>query len=143
MKIRKATKKDFKQISQIVEKEFNRIFREKWTDSTSLNFVKYFDKIATIYVAEEDKKVVGFVIGRIEAIGEGFAMVIEGLGVDSKYQKRGIGKKLIKKIEDYAKSKDVYLIYLTTRKKIPAVKFYEKLKFKKSKDVVILGKRLK
>lgn len=143
MKIRKATKKDLGQISKVVKTEFDRIFKEKWSDSTSIQFVKYFYKIGIIYIAEDKQKILGFIIGRLEPIGEGMAMVVEGLAVDSKYQKKGIGSLLVKKLEEYAKSKKVYLTYLTTRKGIPAVKFYEKMKFKKSKDVVILGKRLR
>jgi aminoglycoside 6'-N-acetyltransferase I len=143
MKIRKATKKDLKQISKIVKNEFDRIFKEKWSNSTSIQFVNYFYKIGIIYVAEDKQKVLGFIIGRLEPIGEGIAMVVEGLAVDSKHQKKGIGSLLIKKLEEYSKSKKVYLTYLTTRKNIPAVKFYEKMKFKKSKDVVILGKKLR
>jgi len=143
MKIRKATKKDFEQIIKILRKEFEKAVKEKWTYSLAMQFVKYFSKLAVIYVAEEDKKIIGFIIGRLEPIAQGIAMVVEGLAVDSRHQEKGVGRSLINKLESYSKIKKVYLIYLTTRKNIPAVKFYKKTKFKKSKDVVILGKRLR
>lgn len=143
MKIRKATKKDFKQLAQIAKDEYKRTFKEKYTDQSALRLITHFSKIAMSYVAEIDKKAVGFIIGRLEPRETSWAMVVEELAVDKKYQQKGIGKALILKIEQYARSKKAHLIYLTTSKKAPAAKFYSKMKYKPAKNVIIFGKRLR
>lgn len=143
MKIRKAKPKDFRQIAQIVKNEYKITYKEKYTDMSALRLVKYFYKLGTIYVAEIDKKVVGFIAGRFEPREIGWAMVVEEFAVDSNYQRQGIGRKLMKKMEQLAKSSKVYMIYLLTHKTAPAEKFYRAVGYQEYKDAVVFSKRLK
>lgn len=63
---------------------------------------------------------------------------LETMFVDEKYRKKGIGKSLIKAVEDWAKSKfkDDFVIEITAIKSnINAVKFYKDLGYEEQKIV--------
>lgn len=71
-----------------------------------------------IYVAEEENEVVGFVSGRVEQSTDEIELIekkvfyISNLVVLPKFQKHGIGKALLAKVEDYAKSLNLKLIQI-------------------------------
>jgi len=144
MKIRKAKKQDFKYMAQILKTEYRKApWNEKWTEKQALKTILYLSKIGIIHVAEINNKIAGFIICRTEPWAEGSYLVIEEFVVDSKYQRKGIGKALIKKIEEYSRKSKVKVIYFTTHRKAPAVKFYKKMGYTPSKEAVIFGKKLK
>ena len=57
MKIRKATKKDIKEIAKLMLKEFSKPpFKEKTTINSVIKSLNYYFKIGKAFVAFEDKK---------------------------------------------------------------------------------------
>lgn len=144
MKIRKATKKDFKRIAELMKKEYvKKPYKEKWTISNGLKTLNYYKKIANIYVGIIEKKIVGFVIFRYEYYNTGFSTMVKEIVVDSKIQGKGVGKVLMNKVEADSKKKKCNIVWLITGKKAPAFKFYKKMKYKPSQNTVVLEKMLK
>lgn len=92
------------------------------------------DKNYCIYVAVENKQVIGFIglhIGLAFEIS-GKLMRIIALAVSHKYQKMGIGKNLIKYSEKYAKDHNISVITLNSGlTRLGAHEFYEKQGFYK------------
>lgn len=89
------------------------------------------------FVAVEKKKIVGFIIYTSnENLG-----IICWLGVHPKIQKQGIGKKLVKKVEDEFKSAKIKMICVETvgwsepidREYMQTRKFYRTMGFKRVK----------
>ena len=68
-----------------------------------------------VFVAKYKKKVIGFVHAQIYDVLYYESMVnILGFAVDSKFTKNGIGKSLMAKVEEWAKSKNIKLIRLNS-----------------------------
>ena len=118
-------------------------YNEKWTWKNGLKTLNYYFKIGEGYVALIDDKIVGFIIAIKEYYNEGAGFVIEELAIDSNYQKQGIGKKLMEKMESKAKNAKAKYIYLTTSKNAPAFKFYKKMGYIPSKKTVYFRKELR
>lgn len=143
MKIRKATKKDFKEIARLIKNEYLKHYKEKWTEKNAIKTLDYYWKIAEIFVAEIEKNIIGFVIIREEYYNNGKSIMIEELVVDGEFQGKGIGKKLMQFVEDYCKKNKINFIWLITGKKVDAFKFYEKIGYKYREDTVYFSKEVK
>jgi len=96
-----------------------------------------------MFVAEENKKIVGAIIGHlvtwdnhINAFGDEFFVLKEFRG-------KGIGKKLSLKLENYFKRKNAKYFSINANPKSRAYKMYLKSGFHKSKNSVCLEKKLK
>jgi len=126
-------------IREIGEKDYPAVIsllgNEVWNDTNHCdNIVPFFDKVKNddtyiTFVAVLDNNVVGL----ISAIKFSWAwsdkdhMFIQGFGVKSKYQNQGIGTKLLKHLEDYAKANGVIGIGLCSGfHRTAAHAFYEK-----------------
>jgi len=143
MKIRKATKRDIKETAKLMLKELKKPpFNEKASINSVLKSLDFYFKIGKSYVAIVKKKIKGVILFKVEQYWEGPAIIIEDLVVDNKFKKQGFGKTLINKVEDYAKKNKVKLICFKTHKKSPAVKFYQKQKYKIRKDVLNFEKKV-
>lgn len=143
-KIRKATLKDTNAIAKLIKEEFNKQpYEDGWTDKTSRGIVRYFLKIGYGFVLIEGKKIIGVVIARDEPYAQGTYINIEELVVSSEYQGKGYGKKLIQELERIGKKKKAHVIYFSANKKSKAFNFYKKLGYKESKQMVILGRKIK
>ncbi|MDV4150180.1 GNAT family N-acetyltransferase [Clostridium sp. AL.422] len=87
-----------------------------------------------IFVALENNQVVGFIGIQISLAFEipGRIMRIIALAVSEKYQKKGIGRRLIQEAEEYGKTKQVTTILLNSGlSRKGAHQFYEKQGFYK------------
>ena len=90
---------------------------------------------SVIFVAKDDKKIVGYVMAYIKkenkAVNNNIVEVMH-IYIDEKYRKKNIGKSLMLKIEDWAKTKlksfDIELQCVSNN--INALKFYESLGYK-------------
>ncbi len=135
MKIREFKLKDYKEVSSLLKKL--KMYHK------DLDNKKVFSKIHKtdpdlFLVAEEDKKVVGMVLG----LGNGRIGFIFRLLVDVKYQGRGIGKTLVKDMEKRLKKRGcVGISLMTLPKRKIAIKLYKKLGYKRLKNPYIMGKR--
>lgn len=114
MNIRRAKKKDLKNVSKLISRTFDNPAR----------FENNILKGKLAFLAEEKNKIIGF----IEADPDRIRIFC----VDKKHQGKGIGKSLMKKLESLTKD----IIYVSAS--IPAVPIYLNLGFKKT-----TGKRKK
>ena len=144
MKIRKSTKKDLKEISNLMNEEFSKPpFNEKSNLKDILKSIRFFHKIGTIKIAIENKEIVGVIVFKQEQYWEGPSILIEDLAIRKNFQRKGIGKLLINDLEKDAKKKKISAIYFLTRKKSSAIKFYKKLGYKLRPNTVFFRKVLK
>jgi len=143
IKIRKATKKDLKDISNIFRKETSkRPYFQKWTQKTALEKIIEFFKKGDIYLVMIEKKIVGFIILHISLGYNGKEAFIDELWLKSDYQGKRIGKILMRFIEDKYKDKGIKSIYLISDINSNAFCFYKKLKYKGYNDFVLMSKKL-
>ncbi len=144
MGIRKATKKDIREIAKLMILEFSKFpFKEKTTINSVIKSLNFYFKIGKAFVAVEDNKIVGIVVFKVEQWWEGPVILIEDLAVKDDFKKQGIGKKLIYKVEKYGKKIKANLISFTTNSKSSAIKFYTKQGYKKEKNRIFMRKNLK
>ena len=137
MKIRKATKNDFKNITRLANKLKVKGDDEGWFLSEALNnMIPVEIKVNSTLVAVKDNKIVGF----LNYFSEEGVIEIAWLGVDPKLHGKGIGKKLVQKIESTAKKLNVKYIIVDTVPKKQAnkpykktIEFYERMGFKNYK----------
>ncbi|MBT4804762.1 GNAT family N-acetyltransferase [Candidatus Woesearchaeota archaeon] len=136
MIIRKATPKDYKEISLIYKEEFGKKpYHEKWTEESAFQKIKEYSK-NHILVAEKEKKVIGFIIFSELLLDDGPRTFIDELVITEKFQKQGIGHKLIAEVETFSKNNNKIGILLLAHEEANAIEFYNKLKFKKEKWVL-------
>ncbi len=143
MKIREAKKGDISKMAQLMIKEFSKSpYNDKWTKESSEKSVKS-DLITGVgYIVEENKKIIGFILIRKDILDK-VCLFIENLIVDSDYQGKGVGTKLVKFIEEKYSKKEGCIISLTTNKKSSAHNFYKRLGFKENKENINMSKELK
>ncbi len=120
IQIRRARKKDREEIVKI---ESNSGYHKTKFDMTDLINDLFEDKKNLVFVAIEDKKIVGYRSfyheGKIA--GEGY------LGVSKNYQGKGIGKKLLEKSIIEAKNLGCNVMKLEVRKNnLIAINLYKK-----------------
>lgn len=142
MKIRKAKTSDFETIYKIMSEEYWRIYKDKWTHTNGIKTLKYYSKYGDIHVAEIDNKVIGFVVAHKEYYNNGENLHVQELVVKKEFQGKGIGKALMKKLEDYCRNNKIKGLYLSTNKKAPAFYFYKKLGYIPSKTNVFFTKEI-
>ena len=102
--------------------------------ATAENIVRHYDRIKDdarykTFVALSEDEVVGFITSvQYYGIGvEGSYMVIVGIAVKQDMQGKGIGSKLTKHMENYAKEAGVFSIYLNSGfNRTDAHAFYER-----------------
>jgi len=144
MKIRRATKKDIREIAKIMLEEFSKPpFKEKVAISSVIESLNFYFKIGKVFVAIEDGKIVGVVVFKIEQWWEGPVVLIEDLAIGEDFKKRGIGRGLMEMVEVYARKINVKAVSFATHKKSPAVKFYVKQGYRIDKDRLFMKKKIK
>ena len=79
----------------------------------------------------EEKKLVGVLFGLTDFC---YWLYVTDLGVDRSYERRGIGKRLMKTAHEIAGGEKDIAVYLIANEN--AVPFYEKLGMKKANDVM-------
>lgn len=140
--IRVAEKKDLKQIKAItkicfdgvsidgnIEKLFGKIGGLSWRQRKASHIDEDYKADGEIFVEEQDNQIVGYIttqINRYTKIGW-----IPNIAVLPEYQRRGIGKRLIKKALDYFRSEGMLLAKIETLEQNEVGKhFYPKMGFK-------------
>lgn len=144
MEIRKAKKEDLQEIKNLryalakFEKKLgHNIVEPEWPyTEVGEKDLNYFLNEQYIYVAEEDGKIVGFITGEIFKKKVWYTVQlgsINNLYIIEKYRNNGIGKKLMQTMINALKEKGITNIELNTfSSNVDAIKFYEKLGFKKA-----------
>ncbi len=142
MKIRKATKKDFKEIAEILIKESSKKpYNEKYTLKIALKEINEFAK-DELYIVINEKEIIGFIASNITPDNKEKAYIKE-LWLRPIYQKKGIGKSLVKFIEDKYKKRGIKTIRILVKRNAGAINFYKKLKYAEYKELVFMDKKLK
>jgi|SRR3989344_6020347 len=144
MKIRKATKKDLKKIAEIFRIESaKKPYLQKRNRKKALDKIKEYFKNEDIYISILNNKIAGFIIVNIDTTEKKKLFIIE-LWIKKEYQRKGIGKTLVRFIEKMYKKKGIKLFKLVAnKKKGGAFNFYRKLKYNENKDLVFMDKKLK
>lgn len=133
MVIRLAKQSDLKQIAIIFQQEIKKSpYNEEVDISSSIKQAKNYYKEHIIYVACEKGKVLGFVIGSKYYWLREWRLWISELFVTEDHRGKGIGKALMKNIEDHFRKEDVSIIELNSHSKAPAFKFYKSIGFKET-----------
>ncbi len=141
MKIRKATKKDLKELAELfLEESSKKPYFQGYTLKTARDRVNDMLANGTIYPITINKKIVGFIAIAAEGKKD---IYIDEFWINKKSQGKGFGKSLLKFIEDKYKKKGTKTISVMTSKNAGAFKFYKKLKYKVNDKQVILTKKLK
>lgn len=135
IKIRKFTKKDTEETALLmvnVYKEFNHKEATKkgirdYVETVHPDYVpldKLFEKLnkPVAFVAINKEKVIGVVRGNVDRINSLF--------VAGKFQKQGIGRKLVERFIKAAKGQGTE--YIKVRSSVLAVPFYKSMGFKKT-----------
>ena len=144
MKIRKAKKEDLQEVGKLMLEEFSKPpFNEKVLFNNVLKSLSFYFNIGIIYILLEKNKIIGVVVFKIEQYWEGKVIIIEDLAVKEKYKRKGIGRLLINKVENYAKNNKIKYINFLTNKKSKSIKFYKKLGYKLLKNTVAFKKKIK
>jgi ribosomal protein S18 acetylase RimI-like enzyme len=130
--IRKAKTKDFTAIKKLLKGEKG-LWDKNWRkNALELGITSSID---LSYVYEENNKIIGFVC----AHDLGFRSYLSELVVDSKFRNIGIGKELVKKVEDCLREKGCKIIISDVWKN--SIGFYKNLGWSEP-SVILLRKRL-
>lgn len=136
--IREATVIDFQSLAGIIS------IVKAWTCfgigyERALKLFKEMED--TIYIAEMDKKVIGFITLRINGVGN-IGAYIRMIAVAEQYRGQGIGTVLINYVSDIASKNIPNLFLICSVENVDAQHFYKKIGFEKigvMKDLVIKG----
>ncbi len=130
MKIRDAKPKDKKEIIELFKIEYAKHpYNENWQDDVLTEKMKEYFKSSVIFVAEEDKKVVGFIMGETYLWDMGERGFIDEIVVSATYQGKGIGKALILEMENYFRKQGIKKVELMSNTESEAFKIYKKLNY--------------
>ncbi len=133
MIIRKANSRDSKGIAEIYRRVYSEApYHEKWSKKTALERVRDELEDGKIYVAEVEKKVAGFIAFSTYEWFDGKWGYIDDFAILKEYRGRGIGKMLMKKVEEDLRKAKVKVIDLRVHKKAKAFNMYKKLKYKEN-----------
>lgn len=107
-------------------------YKEIWTKDLVLKRLleTYSSGQDFCFCMENKREVIGFIFCSTQTWYDGLHVIIEDVVVDQQYRGRGIGRKLVKKLEQVAKEKKVASIDLFSYTKSKAVKFWQKQKYK-------------
>jgi ribosomal protein S18 acetylase RimI-like enzyme len=130
--IRKAKISDSKQIKKLFEKERG-FWDKKWRKNVLELGIKSSNGLSFLF--EQEDKIIGFIC----AHDLGFRGYLSELIVAPDYRKKGVGKKLVKRVERELKRRECKTLISDVW--INSKKFYEALGWSRP-DVVLIRKKL-
>lgn len=143
MGIRKANAKDIPRIAELFMREYAKEpYNEKWNNKTSIKRIKTYLKENEIFVLEINNEIKGFTIISLYFWDTGLRGQIHEIVVDSNYQGKGFGGRLINFAEEYFKKRGAKRASLFSSDKSKAFKVYKHLGYKEE-HFVSLYKKLK
>ncbi len=123
--IRRARPRDIDRISQIEQESFV----DPWKPAVFAEALSYFPE--SFFVATASGEVVGFVLGGLEDTGEEIYGHICNLAVTPAWRKRGIGRRLVERVEQQFAVDLATGVQLEVRaSNRPAQQFYRRLGYR-------------
>ena len=121
-----------------------KVLLQKQVVNNRQQHLQMYHQQQVVFVTEYKNKVIGFIHAQIYDVLYYESMVnILGLAVDSKFTKNGIGKSLMAKVEEWAKSKKIKLIRLNSGgTRTQAHNFYRNIGFSDEKTQLRFMKSL-
>ena len=143
MQIRKAFEKDLESITNLFLQEYSKPpYNETWDLKQAQKRIKgHHASGAQIYVSEHNQKIIGFLIFNRGVFWGGERRYVEEVVVDAEYQRQGVGKELMKTVENDCDHQKETQIYLLSKRGTNAFLFYDGLNFKEN-GWVLLEKRI-
>lgn len=143
MKIRKIKKLDIKRMNDVITSAIENVkINKKMKDFLKKRYIpskiKQFSKTSEMFVAEIRGKIQG--TGKLKNKDGEIGMIY----VTPNFQRKGLGSAMIDYLQKLAKKKKKKLVYIKALH--PAIRFYEKLGFKKiknNKDYCEMNKEIK
>ncbi len=89
-----------------------------------------------------DEDICGFVFGKIQRWSGSTSYDLEEICVRSDLQKKGVGKKLMGRLEEVLVKKEVSKIHLITQRDSVPASFYSSLGFSEIQDLVIMERKV-
>jgi len=145
MKIRKGKLKDLEELYKILNETpelyggnyEGEVYRKKEVKSILTN-----RKTDLVLIAEEDKKIVGFLIAEMSKKKE--SSYLADIYVKPYYRKKGVASKLLEEYENICKKMNIEeIIGLTLKTNEKMHSFMEKNKYKRGKELIQFEKRIK
>ncbi len=142
-KIRKAKKEDLEEVAEIYKQEYRKEpYNENWSNKNALKMVKGQFENSAILIALTDEKIAGFITFSKYPWEQSFRGDIKDFAVDSEFQGKGIGSKLLEKAEKESREGGAESIALSSHAKSKAFEFYKKKGYKRN-EMVGMEKELK
>ncbi|UCD20573.1 MAG: GNAT family N-acetyltransferase [archaeon] len=143
MRIRRVKKTDLEEIAKLYKRMYSKKpYCERWNEKNLMIKLKENIGWMKFFVAEENKKIIGFIMFYIYLWSRGWNAYIEDVGVVEEYRRQGVGKRLIKFAISFCKKKKARIIVLNTNTKAKAINIYKKFGFKKTKNFIQMTKNL-
>jgi N-acetylglutamate synthase-like GNAT family acetyltransferase len=123
--------------------------REPWNESWNKEFAQ--KKINNLLennssesfcVSNKDNKIIGVLLGYSNYFIDSKELYIDEFFIDYIYQRKGIGMKFMKYIENELKQKEYSNIILLTKRSFPSEYFYTKNGFSISSNMVLMYKNI-
>lgn len=141
--IRQTRKTDLPELSKIYTVAYNSLnIGENWTDDASYKLMEHFFKEQEdlFFTAEEDNKIIGGIVASVRPWWDGNHLIDGELFIDPNFQRKGIGKRLIKKLFQTAKEKYNVISWDTYTHRVYEypLKWYKNLGFEEIKHWVMI-----
>ena len=145
MEIRDIEKVDLSACAEVFCSAFNGPpWGEMWEITLAhQRLLHFFDSKGFIGIcAEQDGKIVGFLLGNQEPFYFGPIYYLREMCTEPAYQGKGIGRRLLERLDQSLAEQGIASSYLMTDKGIAASKFYERNGYTVNKDIGFFAKRV-
>ena len=132
MEIVRAGERHIDAIAKLLKKEFLKPpYNETWILSKLIKRVEevFQDNRKYCFVALEGEEVIGVVLASTFVFRDGERCFVEEFVIDSEQQQKGVGTKLLQRLEDECRKAEIRTLWLTSNEKSGAHKFYTKYGF--------------
>ena len=144
MEIVRTGERHIDAIAKLLKKEFLKPpYNETWILSKLISRVEevFQDNRKYCFVALDGELVIGVILASTFVFRDGERCFVEEFVIDSEKQSKGVGTKLLQRLEDECRKAEIRTLWLTSNQKADAHKFYTKSGFTVS-DYRLMEKRI-